>query len=188
MAGRILILSVSKDWPSSSLPPTHVITTIAFVVPFCGYDQHSFRTDEVWLDSPTRITESAKMLLNILSDYLDSYIRLFRLLLQKKHALISNLVVVFSKRDLFVEKLQTIPFEKYCRNLKGAPPNNPGCVKVFIRDKFVDIAKENRREIQVYTANLTGTESVKPIMKNILNQSWQHRLKMDSLRRSFLTT
>ena len=39
--------SVSEDSPLSCLSPTKVITTVAFVVPFCGYDQYSFITNKV---------------------------------------------------------------------------------------------------------------------------------------------
>ena len=124
------------------------------------------------------------MLLTPFQTQLHDSILLFQLLLQKEDAKLSNLVVIFSKSDLLAEKLQTIPFEKHCRDYRG-PPNDAGCVRAFIRNKFVDMAMKNGRKIQVYTANLTKTESVKPIMEDILNRSWQHRLKMDRLRHSF---
>ena len=142
-----------------SLSRGNIIATIVIVVPICGYDQLLYKgtNNDVRQKFPTQLEDS---------------VSLFRSVFLRKCARSSKIIVIFSKLDLLAEKLRIIPFGNYCKEYKG-PGNDSACVIGFIRNIFIDIAKENGKEITTVTANLTDTETVKSITELILNRRWE---------------
>ena len=147
-----------------SLSRGNLMATIVIVVLICGYDQLLCKgtNNDVRQKFPTQLEES---------------VSLFRSVFLRKCARSSKIVVIFSKLDLLPEKLRIIPFANYCNEYKG-PGHDSACVVEFIRTVFVNIAKENGKEITTVTVNLTDTEAVKSITELILNRRWEPRFSL----------
>ena len=76
------------------------------------------------------------------------------------------MTLLFSKLDLFQEKVPHSPVKQYFPDYTGADDDSEAAQK-FLVNKFLAIARKWRRDVRVFYTNLTDMDSFRPILKDI---------------------
>ena len=76
------------------------------------------------------------------------------------------MVLLLSKLDLFQEKLPHSPVGKYFPDYIGADDDSEVAQKFFV-DKYLTIARKWDRNIRIHCTDMTDTDSVRSILKDI---------------------
>ena len=78
----------------------------------------------------------------------------------------STVILIFSKLDLFQEKLSRSPISHYFPDYTGAMDDSKAAQSFFV-NKFLTIGRKNDQDFHVHCINATDTTSFGPILKDI---------------------
>ena len=80
----------------------------------------------------------------------------------------STITLLFTKLDLFEEKIKEIPICDYFPDYTGCSNDSTAGLRYFI-DKFLSLNKSRDRRIEVSYANVTDTKGFEVILQAIMN-------------------
>mmetsp|Transcript_21318 Transcript_21318/g.52175 ORF Transcript_21318/g.52175 Transcript_21318/m.52175 type:complete len:375 (-) Transcript_21318:307-1431(-) len=117
------------------------VTAVLFIASLSAFDQVLYEDRKI-----NRMEES----LNLFEEVCN--LRWFSL---------TNIILFLNKSDLFEEKLKTVELAKYCKEYSGDNDFKSACL--FIKDKFLERNKSDRKASQIFThiTNATDTDHVK---------------------------
>jgi len=118
------------------------VQAVLFVVAISEYDQTLFEDDSI-----NRMTEA----LNIFADICNN--RFFQN---------SSMILFLNKRDLFQEKIPKIPLTVCFKDYLGLPGDTEAAWK-YIRDRFLELSEDPKKEIYVHLTCATDDSSVKAV-------------------------
>jgi len=118
------------------------VQAVLFVVAISEYDQNLFEDDTI-----NRMTEA----LNIFADICNN--RFFQN---------SSMILFLNKRDLFQEKIPKIPLTVCFKDYLGLPGDVDAAWR-YIRDRFLELSEDPKKEIYVHLTTATDDGNVKKV-------------------------
>ena len=84
----------------------------------------------------------------------------------------SAIILLFTKLDLFVKKVKEKSIKDYSPDYTG-PSSESYAGLEFFEDKLLSLNQMPDRSIETFCADITDTESFKPVLQSIMERSEQ---------------